>query len=111
MRDAIARRSMFNVVHLESVVKVDFIVRKDDEYRHEEFARRRQTILRDSSIWVVSREDLILSKLFWARRGRISQTQLADIRNLLAADYDSAYLNAWALKLGLNDLLKENSNE
>lgn len=38
--DAIARGGMFNVIHNEGVAKADFIVRRDDEYRRVEFARR-----------------------------------------------------------------------
>lgn len=38
---AIERRGMFNLIHISAVVKVDFIVRKDDPFRREEFRRRR----------------------------------------------------------------------
>jgi hypothetical protein len=37
VRDAVRRRGMFNIIHGESVVKVDFIVRKDVPFRVEEF--------------------------------------------------------------------------
>ena len=33
---------MFNVLHLEKVVKLDFIVRKDTPYRRREFERRKR---------------------------------------------------------------------
>jgi hypothetical protein len=35
VRDAIRRRASFNVVHLESMTKVDVFIRKDGEYDHE----------------------------------------------------------------------------
>lgn len=41
IRGAIARRSLFNLFHIEAVAKVDFVVRKDVPYRREEFRRRR----------------------------------------------------------------------
>lgn len=54
----------------------------------------------------VSREDLILSKLYWARDTK-SEFQLRDVRNLLTADCDIAYLNSRAEQLGVKELLME----
>jgi len=60
---------------------------KTDAYRQEEFARRRQITLGDFETWIVSRKDLILSKLFWAKDSK-SEMQLNTVRNLLSADCD-----------------------
>ena len=38
---AIAHESLFNLIHNESIIKVDCIVRKSSAYRRQEFARRR----------------------------------------------------------------------
>jgi hypothetical protein len=59
-------------------------------------------------MWVVSAEDLILSKLDWARSSR-SEVQLRDVRNVIAAQpsLDWPYLEAWAARLSLGDLLRE----
>lgn len=103
---AIARRSMFNLIHNESVFKVDFIVLKDDSYRQEEFARRRQITIEDFQTWIVSREDLILSKLFWAKDSK-SELQLRDVKNLLTPDCEMAYLISRAGRLGVAALLNE----
>ena len=61
-RSAVRSRRIFNLMHLTSGVKVDLIVRKDSEYRHVEFARRKSVDLAGVSTWITSREDLILSK-------------------------------------------------
>ena len=103
---AIASRSIFNIIHLEKVVKVDFIVLKSDAYRREEFARRRFIEMGEFQTCIVSREDLILSKLYWARDSR-SEMQLRDVRNLLVGGYDEAYLRSHAEALGVDDLLEE----
>lgn len=66
LRAAAVRRSMFNVIHREAVVKVDLVVRKDTAYRIEEFERRRLVEVDGHPVWMVSPEDLILSKLVWA---------------------------------------------
>ena len=79
---AISLRSLFNLIHHESVIKVDCIVLRNEPFRHEEFARRREITLTDFQTWIISREDLILSKLLWAKDSR-SEVQLRDVRNLL----------------------------
>ncbi len=108
MRDAIARRSMFNLIHTGAVVKIDIIVRKDGAYRNEEFRRRRSAEVDGVRMWVVSAEDLILSKLDWARSSR-SEVQLQDVRNVITVQLalDWPYVDAWAARLGLLDLLGE----
>src|SRR5205085_2997722 len=72
---AIAHHSMFNLIHNETVIKLDCIILKHDEYRREEFARRQRITIGDFQTWIVTREDLILSKLYWARNSR-SELQL-----------------------------------
>jgi hypothetical protein len=103
---AIAQRSLFNIIHNQTIFKLDCIVLKADPYRQEEFSRRRQIMLRDFQTWIVSREDLILSKLYWARDSR-SEMQFRDIKNLLAADCDTSYLQSRAEMLGVKPLLME----
>lgn len=108
IRDAIARRSMFNLIHTTAVVKIDVIVRKDTPYREEEFRRRRVATIDGVAMWVVSSEDLILSKLDWARESR-SEVQLRDVRNVIAAQssLDWPYVDAWAARIGVLALLEE----
>lgn len=55
---------------------------------------------------MVSKEDLILSKLDWARDS-LSERQLDDVKNLLATGYDEEYLLAWAAKLHLTAILTQ----
>jgi len=103
---AIAQRSMFNLIHNETIVKFDCIVLKNDQYRQEEFARRQRITLGDFQTWIVTREDLILSKLYWARDSK-SELQLRDVRNLLSSDCDMPYLFSRAEELGVKALLDE----
>ncbi len=100
---AVARRSIFNMIHDESVIKVDCIVRRNEIYRRTEFARRKQVTISDFTTWIVSREDLIISKLVWAKDSH-SEMQLRDVKNLLTGGYDESYINEWTTKLGLDEL-------
>ena len=106
---AISRRQMFNLIHNDAVIKVDCVVLKPDAYRQEEFARRKHINLGDFKTWIVSREDLILSKLFWAKDSK-SEMQLNDVHNLLSADCDMDYLRSRAKILGVEELLEETSD-
>jgi len=103
---AITHHTLFNIIHGESVLKVDCIIRKDTEYRRLEFERRRQVEIEDLKIWIVSKEDLIISKLHWAKDSR-SEFQLRDVKNLLKSGYDAVYLKTWTKELELDELLKE----
>ena len=106
IRKAIAQRSLFNIIHNQTIIKLDCIVLKDEQYRQEEFSRRRQVTLGGFDTWIVSREDLILSKLYWARDSR-SELQFRDIKNLLSSDCDLSYLQSRAEMLGVKPLLME----
>src|SRR5882724_11539722 len=103
---AITHQTLFNIIHSESIFKVDCIVRKDTEYRRLEFERRRQVEIEDLKISIVSKEDLIISKLSWAKDSH-SEFQLRYVKNLLKSGHDAAYLETWTRKLELDELLKE----
>ncbi len=107
---AIDHESMFNMIHQESVIKIDCIVRKRADYRRHEFERRAEITLSDFRTYIVRKEDLILSKLVWAKDSH-SELQLGDVGNLLMTDYDREYLDFWAIKLGVAELLKECRDE
>jgi hypothetical protein len=106
IRESVAHESIFNVIHQESVIKVDCIIRKSSEYRRIEFERRRKISILDFTTFIVSKEDLVISKLFWAKNSH-SEIQLADVRNLLATGYDAAYLQRWTRELGVDNLYWE----
>ncbi len=103
---AIANRSLFNIIHDKHIVKVDFIIRRNTDFDRFEFDRRRAVTVEGINLWIISKEDLVISKLLWARDSH-SQFQLRDVRTLLRSGYDADYLQMWTERLGLNDLLEE----
>ena len=82
VRNAIIQLGMFNIIHYDHVVKVALIVRKETPYRQEEFTRRIAVEIDGVTLWLVTAEDLLLSKLVRAAESR-SEMQLQDVRNLL----------------------------
>jgi len=108
VRASIADRGTFNLIHEALVVKVDVVVRKDTDYRRTEFARRRRLTFEGHPLFVVAPEDLVISKLDWARDTR-SEVQLGDVRHLLRSvpGLDRAYLEQWIARLDLASLYRE----
>ena len=103
---SIANASMFNLIHNESIIKVDCIVRKQTEYRLNEFNRRHRIKIEDFETWIVSKEDLILSKLYWAKDSR-SEMQLGDVKNLVSTGCDRTYIERWTREIDVVNLWSE----
>jgi hypothetical protein len=108
VHNAIQNQGFFNIIHNELLVKIDFIVRKNAPYRQQEFLRRQQVKVDSFKAWIVSAEDLLLSKLVWAKESQ-SEMQLNDVRNLIASvhNLDWIYMNHWATELALTDMLNK----
>jgi hypothetical protein len=105
---AISAHRAFTIFHRASVHKIDIVVRQDADYELEKFERRRQFDLDGVAVWVIAPEDLILSKLAWAKQSR-SELQLRDVRAMIAVqqDLDWTYINRWAARLTVTSLLSE----
>jgi hypothetical protein len=108
VRDAIARRASFNVIHLETMVKVVVFVAKDRPFDRRALERARPTAAEGvGELPVSSAEDTLLAKLEWYRRGgETSERQWSDVTGLLRVrSLDQPYLRQGALELGVADLL------
>jgi hypothetical protein len=103
---SIAQESLFNLIHQESVIKVDCIVRKNTPYHRAEFERRQRIAIEDFSTWIVSKEDLIISKLWWAKDSH-SEQQLRDVKNLAGTGCNADYIERWTAELGLHNLWQQ----
>ena len=107
LRDEVARRGMFNLIHQRSIIKVDFVLQKDGAYDRVAFGRRRQVDVDGVRLWLISPEDLVIRKLLWGRDGD-SELQLRDVGNILAmADaLDHAYIERWVQEFALEPWLE-----
>ena len=106
--EAIKNQGIFNIIHNEYIIKIDFIIRKKSPYRKVEFTRRKLVNIGDLSIWIVSPEDLIISKLWWAKDSH-SDLQFSDVKDILNQNknIDNNYLQKWLYELNLSELYKE----
>lgn len=113
IRDAIRRKSCFNLIHLPTSFKVDVFVSRQRPF--DESAMNRATVehLGDShslEIHVATAEDVIISKLEWYRKtNETSDRQWDDVTRLLKLLGDTAdveYLKESAQSVGVQDLLE-----
>lgn len=93
--------SMFNIINNSTLIKVDCIIKKQDQFERESFERRRIAKIGEIEFWVISKEDLILSKLKWAS-GSHSERQFEDIKMLMESGADDAFLSRMTSKMELN---------
>lgn len=113
MRMAVLERSSFNVIHFDSLFKIDVYL-PDNVFGQQQLKRRSpETLLPDSTqtTYISTPEDTILAKLSWYRQGgEVSQRQLADVAGIIKVQgqrLDVSYLRDWADKLNVRDLLEQ----
>jgi hypothetical protein len=103
---AISAQRMFNVIHQETAFKIDCVIKKSSVYQQNAFERRERTDYYGREIWIISKEDLIISKLWWAKDSG-SEKQLTDVKNLLRNDFDAEYIEKWTQELGVFESFAE----
>jgi hypothetical protein len=112
IRDAIRRQSSFNVIHQDTILKVDIFIPKSRLFDQEELRRVRQEVLSEGTrpFNIASPEGTILNKLEWYRMGgEVSDRQWNDILGVLkvqSTNLDMNYLQKWAANLNVTDLLE-----
>lgn len=111
--DSIQNNSSFNIIHRETMFKVDIFIPRPRPFQKSQFARaQRQAFELETEISAnfASAEDTILSKLEWYRMGgEMSERQWRDILGILKTregELDLVYLQKWAKDLNVTDLLE-----
>ncbi len=106
--DALQTRFMFNIIHYQEGIKIDFIIKKLREFDIEEFNRRTLVPFSGQRRWVATPEDTILAKLEWYKKGG-SERQLDDavnIARLQGNKLDKGYLLKWSMELDVLNFLQ-----
>lgn len=108
VREAVAKRFQFNIIHPRSGLKVDVILPADDAFDQMRMSRKVQLNVDNETLgWFSSPEDVILKKLVFFQLGG-SEKHLRDVSGVLLVqgnEIDQAYLDVWAEKLGVTDEL------
>lgn len=111
--ESIQRNSSFNIIHRETMFKVDVFIPRPRPFLTAQLARARRQVFAfetEISAKFASPEDTILAKLEWYRLGgEVSDRQWRDVLGVLktrAGELDLAYLKQWAGELAVADLLE-----
>jgi hypothetical protein len=109
---AIINHSSFNIIHRESLFKVDIFIPRSGSFEKEQFNRtQRQVLSLEPKVeaFVASAEDTLLAKLKWYRMGgEVSERQWRDVIGMVKVQggaLDTRYLIRMAYELKVSDLL------
>lgn len=107
VRDALASRTQFNIIHPASGLKVDVVIPKGDAFDRSRFQRaRRVRPGLDFEATFASPEDVILKKLVFYREGGAEKhlRDIAGVVKISGDELDWTYLQDWAERLHVADI-------
>ncbi len=94
-KNAVIQKRKFNILNQKTVLKVDCIILKETAFDLNAFARRKKVDYSgDFDVWIIGKEDLILSKLNWAKNTR-SERQMLNVASIIRNDFDKNYVERW----------------
>ena len=110
--EALMHQTMFNAIHHETNLKVDFWIIKRDAYDILRFNRRQKHKLKNQLLNFISPEDLIIVKLSWYKKTNFPK-HFEDTVGVIAVQgekLDSAYLNKWTKEKSVWQTLQKAKN-
>jgi hypothetical protein len=107
--EAIRRGSSFNLIHLETMIKIDIFILGKRPYDQVSFGRERLETLDGLTLSFKTPEDVILGKLEWfVQTDKTSERQWQDVIGLMKVQGDALdveYMRTWAAELSVLELL------
>ena len=117
VREAVERSGSFNLIHLDTMFKVDVFVAKQRPFDRAQLQNATEQIVAEDPIrtaYIASAEDTILAKLEWYRLGgEVSERQWRDVLGVASLQYESLdwrYMTDHAVTLHVSDLLERLKN-
>lgn len=109
IQEAIEQKGMFNIIHLPTMLKLDFWLLTDDQFDKARFQRKRQVQVLEQDMEMASAEDTILQKLRWYSQGKIEKHLIdaAFVYQIQEKNLDRKYLKLWVKKLGLEEYYQQ----
>ncbi|MBI3103717.1 nucleotidyl transferase AbiEii/AbiGii toxin family protein [Candidatus Daviesbacteria bacterium] len=109
IKEAIESKNQFQVIHLPTMLKMDFWILTDGEFDQNRFSRRRRVKLFNQFMKMATPEDTIIQKLIWYSKGQTEKhlVDAAFVLKIQGKNLDQNYLRTWIKKLKLEKLYKE----
>ena len=103
IKEAVENKSQFQVIHLPTMLKMDFWILTDQEFDKNRFSRRKKIKLFGDMMVMATPEDTIIQKLIWFSRGEIEKhlVDAAFVLQIQGKRLDQVYLQRWIKKLKL----------
>lgn len=103
IKEAIKDKSMFNIIHLATALKLDFWVLTDEEFDKVRFKRKIKVNILNQIMEMASAEDTIIQKLRWYKLGPIEKhlVDAAFVYQIQRKNLDLKYLEKWIKELNL----------
>lgn len=109
IRDAVVNNYSFNVLHLPTMLKLDFFLLKNHTFDQSRFKRRKTVRVFGQDMTFASPEDTILIKLLWYKETKIEKHLIdaAFVYQIQKNGLDKSYLSQWTKKHATRNLLKQ----
>jgi hypothetical protein len=106
--ETITSTTRYRLRHRSTQFLIEMFLLSDDPHDQARFARRVFGRVGDRRAFVLTAEDLIITKLRWSRQGK-RRKDADDVVNVLASQagkLDLAYVRSWCLRHGTTDLFE-----
>ena len=109
IKEAVKHKNMFNILHLPTMLKLDFWILTDEEFDKSRFKRRKRVRILDQFMEMATAEDTILQKLIWYKMGEIEKHLIdaAFVYQIQRKNLDKEYLDLWVKKLALGNYFRK----
>lgn len=106
---AVSEKSMFNILHLPTQLKLDFWILTGGEFDQSRFKRKKKVKILGQLMEMATAEDTILQKLIWYKMGEIEKHLIdaAFVYQVQIKNINKRYLNSWIKKLGLKKYIRK----
>lgn len=103
IKEAIKNKNQFQLLHLPTMLKMDFWILTDEEFDKVRFLRRKRIELFNQYMEMATPEDTIIQKLIWFSKGEIEKHLIdaAFVLQIQGKKLDRKYLHKWINKLKL----------
>ncbi len=104
VQEAVTHKNMFNIIHLPTMLKLDFWILTGGEFDQSRFKRKKKVKILDQFMEMATAEETMLQKLIWYEMGEIEKHLIdaAFVYQIQIKNLDKKYLKSWVKTLGIS---------
>lgn len=107
--ETVTMTTRYIIHHNSTAFKIELFQLSPDDHDQERFRRRSEIDFEGRSVWIPTPEDVIITKLRWARAGNRSKdlTDVAGVLSARGALLDLGYVRHWTDRHGTRGLFEQ----